>query len=290
MRKLLLLLSLLISFFIFSEELVVTKTVYTPKDFYVGDMVTLHVYVETPFDSELDSYIKPQVGEWIQIKSVNLIDSGPEESVIRIAFTSFAPGLRVVPDISFGEHVLHELKIQTLSILDDQFTDLQPLAQQMVPPGTNLLVVFVLIGLVFGPYLLFLIIRILYKSIKIAIKKYKREKPFRNYYKILRQLRNEIDESSVRTFYVIVTEQLRIYLSVRFNKDFSSATTLEMDKLLRFILDTDSTEELLSICRFADLVKFSHNNASTLHREKDLRTIVDIVHGLEGKEGHSARI
>lgn len=290
MRKYLVLLFLILSFYLFSDELSIIKSVYTPKDFYVGDLVTLHIYIETPFDGELESPINIPQGDWIHIKSVNLLSNGPEESIIRISFTSFAPGLRIIPDISFGEHVLHEYKIQTLSILDDQFSSLQPLSPQMVPPGTNLFVVFVLIGLVFGPYLLFLIIRTLFYSIKLAIKKYKREKPFRNYHKILKNLKGEIDSDTVRDFYIIITEQLRVYLSIRFNKDFYSATTMEMSNLLQVIMDKDSSGELLSICRFADLVKFSHTNASAVHREKDLRTVIDIVHELEGKERSNARI
>lgn len=289
MRKIFLLLFFISSFSIFSEDLIVIKSVYTPKDFYVGDIVTLLINIETPFDGELDSPDIIPDGEWIQIKSVNLLSNGPEESIIRISFISFAPGLRVIPDIIFGEHVLHEYKIQTLSITQDQFLSLQPLSPQMVPPGTNLFVVFVLIGLVFGPYILFLLIRTLYHSLKLAIKKYKREKPFRNYYKILKQLKGEIDNSTVRSFYVVITEQLRVYLSIRFKKEFYSATTMEMSISLRDIMDLDSTQELLSICRFADLVKFSHTNASTLHREKDLRTIIEIVHQLEGKERSNAR-
>lgn len=289
MRKISLLLFFITSFFIFSDDLVVIKSMYTPKNFYVGDIVTLLIYVETPFDGELDSPEIIPVGEWVEIKSVNLISNGPEESIIRISFTSFAPGLRVIPDIVMGEHVLHEYKIQTLSITEDQFSSLQPLSPQMVPPGTNLFVVFVLIGLVFGPYIIFLIIRTLYNSLKLAIKKYKREKPFRNYYKTLKKLKNDIEDSTVRSFYVVVTEQLRVYLSIRFNKEFYSATTKEMSFLLRDIMDLDSTQELLSICRFADLVKFSHTSASTLHRKKDLRTIIEIVHQLEGKERFNAR-
>ncbi|OQY37834.1 MAG: hypothetical protein B6229_07545 [Spirochaetaceae bacterium 4572_7] len=76
---------------------------------------------------------------------------------------------------------------------------------------------------------------------------------------------------------------------MRFNRDFSSATTMEMDVLLETIMDKDSTDELLSICRFADLVKFSHTNSSILHREKDLMTIIDILYQLEGKEKNHAR-
>ena len=289
MRKLYLLLLLISSFSVFSDDLITIKSVYTPKDFYVGDLVTLLIYVETPFDGELDSPDIIPVGEWIEIKSINLVSNGPEESIIRISFTSFAPGLRIIPDIILGEHVLHEYKIQTLSIIQDQFLSLQPLSPQMVPPGTHLFVVFVLIGLLFGPYILFLLIRVLYHSLKLAIKKYKREKPFRDYYKILKQLKNEIENSTVRSFYVVITEQLRVYLSIRFNKEFYSATTMEMSVSLRGIMDLDSTQELLSICRFADLVKFSHTNASTLHRVKDLRTIIDILHQLEGKEMSNAR-
>lgn len=289
MRKVLFILIWFSSLFLFSDELAVIKSVYAPKDFYVGDLVTLRIYVETPFDGELESPAIIPEADWIVIKSINLIENGPEESIIRISFTSFSPGLRVIPDIFLGEHVLHEYKVQTLSILDDQFSDLQPPSEQMVPSGTNILVVFVLFGLIFGPLIIFFMVRAIYYSAKLAIKKYKREKPFRSYNKILKQLKGEINSSSVRSFYVVITEQLRIYLSIRFHKDFYSATTMEMGYLLQDFMDIDSTEDLLSICRFADLVKFSHTDASTLHREKDLRTIVDIVHQLEGKERNNAR-
>ncbi len=274
---------------LFCRDLNVIKVVYTPKDFYVGDMVTLLIYVETPFDGEIESPDKIPLGEWINIKSVNLIDTGADESIIRLSFTSFAPGLRVVPDILFGDYTLHDFRINTLSIVDDRFTELQPLSPQMVPPGTNFLMVLLLCGVVLGPYLIFVLIKALLRSIKLAINKYKREKPFRRYMKILKQLKTEISEISVRGFYVKITEQLRVYLSIRFNNEFSSATTKELGSLLISIMDFDSTEELLSICRFADLVKFSHVNASSLHREKDLLTIIDILNQLEGKDNSYAR-
>lgn len=289
MKKLYIVLLSILSLSLYADDLVVVKSVFSPKEFYVGDMVTVLIHVETPFEGVIDSPIAITSGEWIDIKSINVVERGPEVTIIRLAFTPFAPGLRIIPDIRLGDHVLSEYKIQTLSILGDQFTSLQPLAPQMVPPGTELFVVFILVALIFGPIILFLLIRAVFRSIKLAIKKYKREKPFRNYYKILKQLRSEIEDSSVRQFYVVITEHLRIYLSKRFSKEFYSATTMEMGQLLRVIMDDDSTEELLSICRFADLVKFSHTNASTLHREKDLRTIAEILHQLEGKERYSAR-
>lgn len=290
MKKVLIVLFALLTISLYSENLKVLKGIPSPKDFYVGDLVTLHVYVETPFESEL---LSPKVipdGQWINIQSVNVVKNGPEESIIKITFTSFAPGLRVVPDIKFGEHTLHDLKVQTLSILDDRFTELQPISPQMVPPGTNFLMVFVLLCVVLGPYILFVVLKTLFYSIKLAINRYKREKPLREYMKILKSLKNKISEDSVRDFYVEITEQLRVYLSIRFDRGFSSATTMEMGDLLSKIMDKDSYEELLCICRFADLVKFSHLNASSMHREKDLKTIVEIVYQLEGKDKESARI
>lgn len=291
MRKVYLILILLIlSVSAFAVELKVLKSIPSPKDFYVGDLVTLLVYVETPFESELKQPETISGGEWIDIKSIDIVKSGPEESIIRITFTSFAPGLRVVPDISFGEHTLHDLKVQTLSILDDRFTELQPISPQMVPPGTNLLLTFVLLGVILGPYLLYIILKTFFYSVKLAINRYRREKPLRDYLKILKGLKSTLSDCSVRDFYVEITEHLRIYLSIRFNREFSSATTMEMLPLLAKIMDKDSYNELLSICRFADLVKFSHVNASSMHREKDLKTIVEIVYQLEGKDKENARI
>lgn len=289
MKRVFITLYLILTLSLFAEELVVVKSVFSPKEFYVGDMVTVLIHVETPFEGEIGSPSSINNGEWIDVKSINIVERGPEVTIIRLSFTPFAPGLRIIPDILMGDHKLSEYKVQTLSILEDQFIGLQPLAPQMVPPGTELFMVFILLALIFGPIILFIIIRAIYRSVKLAIKKYKREKPFRNYFKILKQLRAEIEDSSVRQFYVVITEHLRIYLSVRFSNEFYSATTMEMGTLLRAIMDDDSTEELLSICRFADLVKFSHTNASTLHREKDLRTIAEILHQLEGKERYSAR-
>lgn len=291
MKKISLILLLsLFSISLFSENLKITKTVFSPRDFYVGDIVTVHVHVETPFDGELDSPEKIPESDWIDINNINLIYSGGEEAIVRISFRSYASGLRVVPDIKLGKHVLHDLRIPTLSILKDQFDQLQPLAPQMTPAGTSLLVVLVLLAIVVGPYLLFIVIRTIIHSIKLAIKKYKREKPFRDYIKVLKQLKSEIDGIGVRGFYVSITEQLRTYLSVRFSREFSSATTMEMEEMLNKIMDIDSAKELLSICKFADLVKFSHSGASPSHRSKDLRTIVEILYQLEGKERKYARI
>lgn len=275
---------------LFSENLKITKTVFSPRDFYVGDIVTVHVHIETPFDGELEAPEIIPESDWIDINNINLIYSGGEEAIVRISFRSYASGLRVVPDIMLGKHVLHDLRIPTLSILKDQFDELQPLAPQMTPAGTNLLVVLVLLGVVVGPYILFLVIRTIIHSIKLAIKKYKREKPFRDYLKVLKQLKNDQEESGVRGFYVSITEQLRTYLSVRFNREFSSATTMEMEDMLNKIMDIDSAKELLSICKFADLVKFSHSDASPSHRNKDLKTIVEILFQLEGKDKKYARI
>ena len=289
MKKILFISICFISISLFSSELNVIKVVYSPKDFYVGDMVSMHIYVETPFEGALESPKIIPEADWIDIKSGNVMESGPEQSVLRVSFTSFSPGLKVLPDIVFGDYTLHGLKVQTLSILGDQFSELQPLSPQMVPPGTNLIVVLVIIGLIFGPYVGFILIRTIFSSLKLAIKKYKREKPFRDYLKTLKGLKGELEDDSVRNFYVIIIEQLKVYLSVRFSKEFSSATTREMSKLLYTIMDSDTSEELLSICRFADLVKFSHTNASTLHRGKDLRTIVDILYQLEGKDRGHAR-
>lgn len=291
MKKYLIITFILLPFSLIADNLKILHTIPSPKEFYVGDLVTYHVYVETPFESELTTPDEIPKGEWINIHSVNIVKSGPDESIIKITFTSFAPGLRVVPDIDFGgNHILHDLKVQTLSILDDRFTELQPISPQMVPPGTNFLIVFVLFCIVFGPYILYAIFKTLFYSIKLAINRYRREKPLRDYLKVLKSLKNRMAEVTVRDFYVEITERLRVYLSIRFNREFSSATTQEMRTLLSEIMDQDSYKELLSICNFADLVKFSHTNASDVHREKDLKTIVEIVYQLEGKDKANARI
>jgi hypothetical protein len=57
-----------------------------------------------------------------------------------------------------------------------------------------------------------------------------------------------------------------------------------MKPLLLTIMDKDSTSELLSICRFADLVKFNQLGASFLHRKKDLQGIIEIINILEKKD------
>jgi hypothetical protein len=175
-RLVLILVFLFCSNVLFSGDIYIIKTIVSPRDFYVGDLVTLNVHVEPPLAGEL---LPPETlpeEDWIEIKSIILIQNGQDEVVIRIVFTSFAPGLRLLPEIKLGSHILKDVRIQTLSILDDTNSELQGLAPQATPKGTTLFVVLSLLSLVFGPYFLILIIKILFISFRLAVEQYKREK------------------------------------------------------------------------------------------------------------------
>lgn len=266
-----------------AEELIVLESRYSPGTYYVGDDVILRITAERPYDGVIKAPDTLPASAWLEIKSINIIDNeDPEVVDIRISFTSYAPGLRSLPDLTLGDHTVKDFKIQTMSLTEERFSEMTAPRKQALLPGTRLFLAGLIAGILFIPLILFFLIRNIIKAILLAARRYRRERPFRHYVKTLKKLKLQVEDDNIREFYIHLTENLKHYLSVRFSDEYSSATTRDMETLLPDILDEEYCSELIQICHFADLVKFS--SVSMDHRKDDLKRTAKIIYLLEDRE------
>ncbi len=282
-KRLILVFFCLISVFSVSAQKNYTseKIVFLPQVFYVGDLVEMRVVivpdkrvtVSRP-ESFPDSY-------WVRIENAEVVeDNGKYE--LRIFLRSFAPGIRALPAIKFGDVVLRDIRIQTASVLEQNPLPLAPPAQQILLPGTKYYIAL-FTGLVFLLPVFFIFF---WTKLKTRIRNYvdeqKRKKPYRRFQRVLKELKDALADQSSREFYTILIDELRIYLSSRGSIDYVSATVKESSRVIRFdFRGIRDREALIKLLLRADEVKFGHRDVLEITREADLVKIIKIVEEIE---------
>jgi len=89
---------------------------------------------------------------------------------------------------------------------------------------------------------------------------------------------------SSRRFYIVLSTELRHYLSSRTKEDFISLTSSELRAQLWKTLPSDSTEQVEALVRMmqqSDEIKFGGLNASKKQREEDLEMVVSAAKEIE---------
>jgi hypothetical protein len=110
------------------------------------------------------------------------------------------------------------------------------------------------------------------------------KRPYRRLNRAIKELREQQAHMSSKRFYIILSDELRRFLTDRTGEDFISITTSELwTQLARELPESegDRISRLAEMQRKSDQIKFGGANASKKEREEDISTVLDIAGEIE---------
>lgn len=255
-----------------------------PVRYYVGDNVELRLIVSVPPGRKLDLPIQIPEIKWIDInKNVRISHSGDNRYEVRILFTSFIPGSQLLSGIIIGDFIIPDVKIDTRSILEDKEVNrLAPYENQILLPGTWMLLGIIIFVVIFMPYIFLLAGKQIIRIIKRIHETRKRELPGNKLKKGLKKLKRNLKKISPLVFYTKVTDLLREYLNERLKLPVLTATTRELKKMLKESLkEKKYVNRIVTIFNRADLIKFAGNKGRRGELSSALDTVFGVVDSIE---------
>ena len=258
------------------------KVVFLPQDFYVGDYVEMRVVITPEEGVEVERPENFPESYWVKIENAGItaLDDGDYE--LRVFLRPFAPGIRTLPALQFGDVLLRDIRIQTKSVLEDEDASFAPPAGQMLLPGTKYYIAL-LVGLVFLLPLFFIFFWTKLKGRLLSyIHEVRRRRPYKRLIKALKELEDGMGDKKGKEFYTILVAELRAYLTARGSIDYLSSTVRESAiKITEDFGSVDGYNNLIAVFQLADQVKFGGKRVMNRKREQDLDAIRELVEGIE---------
>jgi hypothetical protein len=223
------------------------------------------------------------MASWIEINSVEL-EHNEEQWLVMLRFSPFAPGTRTMPTIELGDVSLSGIKIHTSSILEEQQEEFYGLKDQLLLPGTRIALGILVVVLFFGPIFIFGFAGRIRRAMGRLLSTRRGRKPYKRLGKAVKELREQQAHMSSKRFYIILSDELRRFLTDRTGEDFISITTSELQKQLALELpgeDQERLDRIAAMQRKSDQIKFGGANASKKEREADVDTVLDIAGEVE---------
>ncbi len=266
------------------DRYTIGRTVFLPPVYYVGDELELRIEVQSEEELTLSEPSELPSVEWGEIRDIRVLERGSEKSV-RIILVSFVPGVHVLPAVDLGDVILSDIEINTSSILDDNDRQPDQAKGQLLLPGTRFYIGLTVAVIFVLPLFFFLFFKWGREKIALIIKKYKDRQPARNLTKVLQQLNEEAADFDGRDFYILLLDEIRVYLTKKMKVDCLSATSGELGHLLSAAVPEEKQQTaIIKIFKQGDLVKFG-NTASSLHeRRNHISSTFKIIEFLENRE------
>lgn len=261
----------------------VENHIFLPPDFYVGDSVEMRLSLYPEAGLRVLPPEEVPVTNWIDIHDVRIKQEGSRWDV-QIDFTSYAPGTRTLPVMQLGDVVLNDVKLHTKSILQERAVDFFGIKGQLYLPGTRLAIGLTVLILFFGPVFVLSFAGRVTKGVKRFVSIKTGRRPHKRFMRTLKELREKHMQMSSRRFYIVLSAELRHYLSTRTKEDFISLTSSELRAQLWKTLPSDSTEQVEALVRMmqqSDEIKFGGLNASKKQREEDLEMVISAAKEIE---------
>ena len=286
MIKRIYLLPLLLLFAVFSvsaeRNFTSDKIVFLPQDFYVGDLVEMRVVIRPQSGVSVTKPVKFPDSYWVTVENAEVFPMENNEYELRVFLRPYAPGIRALPALQFGDIVLRDIRIQTQSVLDDENISFAPPAEQMLLPGTNYYIALI-VGLFFFLPLFFIFF---WNRLKTGLLGFiferQRRRPYKRIMKAFGELENRIDELKGKEFYTILVDELRAYMTSRGSIDYTSATVREASrKISSDFGKAPGYYSLIKIFQLADQVKFGSRRVMIKRREDDLESAKNCVEAIE---------
>ncbi len=239
------------------EGYTLIRSLVIPPTFYVGDRVELRLLIQPDKGRSVAAPQQLPRDPYLHIEGVTVrkLDT---EAEVRILFESYAPGERELPAIRLGGVILTGLKVRTSSLISAGHTALSEPKGQLFLPGSGL-VLALLIAVLFGvPPLVFCSIRGARRLVAHLVDRREFERPWVRLRAALARLDRGEGFDDARGFYILVCDELRLYMSKRVVPDYLTATAREFAPLTeRALPNLPEVRATVEVMQFADSVKFA---------------------------------
>jgi hypothetical protein len=265
------------------EGATVVDTHFLPPDYYVGDTVDLRITLEPEPGFTISSPEELPMVSWIEFSEVE-VKQAEEQWRVAVRFTPFAPGTRTLPEISLGDVTLSEIKIHTSSILEEEKAEFYGIKDQLLLPGTRIALGILVVLLFFGPVFAFGFAGRMKRFLSALLSARRGRRPYRRLSRALKELREQQANMSSKRFYILLSDELRRFLTDRTGRDFISITTSELRSQLGGELpeaEQELAERVAEMQRKSDQIKFGGANAAKREREQDIETVLEVSGEIE---------
>ncbi len=255
---------------------------FLPAEYYVGDRVRMAFLVKHGSGDVLEVPDILPSSEWMRYLSVNMEET-EKGTQVEIHLIPYYPGTRSLPPLTLGTVVLKELKIYTSSLLDGQADrDLAEIRGPLLIPGTRLMGIILIFLLFALPVVLVFLVRRLWSRAGNMLRSYRISLPYRRFQRIIRRIRGSMTTLPEKEFYSRFSSALKIYLSSRFQRDFFSATTSEIEVFMGEHQVWDSLVlSLVNLFHQVDRVKFAGDTMMFNDRKHLLEEAEQVSQALE---------
>lgn len=269
----------------------ISEVVFLPQTYYVGDVVEARVVIRST--DVLDLVVPAELPDtaWVDLRSVQVLQRADGYEV-RIVFQPFFIGTRRLPAIPMGALTVSGVSAVVSRLESSSGEELEPEAvrDQLLLPGTELLIGAAIIAIIGTPLLLLLTGGWLRGTVRRLRARYRENRPYRSLQKALRQLQSDMHELDGKRFYIRLVDLMRDYLGGRFGSSLRSATTGELDvQLRRAGVDADHRRQLVELFHFSDLVKFANRRVTVDDRTRHLEEVRSISGELQRQRHEEAR-
>ena len=266
---------------------------------FVGQQTHVTLRVTTPYESQIElppfkpmTEVLPKV-ELLNISQPDTSDFDGNRVVKQIfTFTSFDEGLYYLPPfpvkVDGKEQKSESLALKVLTI-DVDTTKLD----QFFPPKDvqdnpfswddwkNVILIYILLNILTALFLCAYIRFKSNKSIRFAIRVVKKILPHQ---KALKALEQTTLSDDTKEYYTHLTDTLRKYIEERFGFRAMEMTSDEIIARLKENSDEESLNELTTLFRTADLVKFA--KYSTMMNENDMNLVnaIDFINSTKQED------
>jgi hypothetical protein len=275
---------------------VIRRITFLPREFYAGDPVELRIEAEIPEGARLSLPEEPPDYGWLFIRSWTLPDRsaslgkagsspGMVFQEIRVEFTSFQPGIRMLPPLVLGDVVLEGIRIDTSSLLakgNSLGYDLAPMADPLYLPKTTLFLALLAGGILGLPLLLTFLYRRLLQALQIYRLSASRRRPCQNFLQELQELDRCLLNRNGAWFYTRLLLALKNYLSQRTEHSFLPLTCREAAAYLEGVFEgREFLEPLTRLLAFSDEVKYAGRDPYTSRKKEDLELAQGVLNFME---------
>jgi hypothetical protein len=268
---------------------VLIESILLPPRFYVGDYVELRLKYQLPANLAVREPRQLPEDSWIEIRGIEVQDrrspGSPGEVRVRLFFTPFRPGKKVLPLIQAGGLDLGEIEIVTQSTLEGEEDQvLRGPRRQLYLPLTWIKVLSAGAAAIGIPLVVFMALFYGLRGLARIREARRRRLPYQHVRKRLQQLSAQYKSMGGRSFFILLSLALKRYLTEKLALSLMSTTTGEIaQELAGAGLEQDLALSIHALFKQADLIKFSANVSNAGEMRKTLSEADRIVEKIERK-------
>ena len=262
-----------------AQDYNVSRTLFLPPVYHVGDRVELGLSLRSSFLNEIQLPQQLPQPPWGIIHDIKITERDDERD-LRIIFTSYYPGTQTLPPIQLGPIVLTDISIFVTPLLDR--TTLVDSSEQIMLPGTQIVII---VTSLFMIAFLLLWLPLWKRSRRYVLKFIQRHQEGLIYRKLEKNLTDLTANAGVidgRNFYIQLLACVREYLSGKIQMDVRVATTGELEMMLRKGLENPEDRTfIINLFHHGDLVKFAAQPSTLKSRMMHLDQLREVLAHIE---------